>query len=76
MSMRQDLSKRARSRIPGWGLGMAALGVLLMLIGSGLDDGDSTGRELLTGGLMTGIGGILLVVGIITLIVGIVRRQR
>ena len=59
-----------------WGGWIAAVGIVLVVVGNSVGGDDGTKSELLGGGLLTGIGGILAIVGIIAVVVGLVGRTR
>jgi len=66
--------RRPGSRALPWGAGLGAVGVILAIIGNGMQSEDGSGS--LAGGLLMGIGGWLIIAAVITVIVGLVARSR
>ncbi|MEX2419541.1 MAG: hypothetical protein WD652_04110 [Acidimicrobiia bacterium] len=58
-----------------WGAAIAAIGIVVTLVGNAMQGDDATGRELLSGGVMLGIGGILAIIGILLVIIALFRRR-
>jgi hypothetical protein len=75
MDSQVDRPTSKKSRMLPWGAAIAAIGIVLTLVGNAMKGDDATGRELLSGGVMVGIGGILAIIGIVLVIVSLVRRR-
>ena len=66
--------RRPGSRALPWGAGLGAVGLILAVVGSGMQNEDGTSSVGV--GLLMGIGGWLIIAGVITVIVGLVARSR